>query len=324
MPDLILYLAIFVISIAVLVTSSDFFTDAAEKIGLLIGFSPFIIGVTIVSIGTSLPELISSLFAVFENSSEIVIGNVVGSNITNIFLIIGTTSVINYKKSIEITYNLVSVDLPLFVGSAFLLTLQVWDGVFTKGEAFLLILGYLMYIFYTINGSEENQAKSDDKNGDDKAKIARKGKGLSTQLLILILSVIFLYLGAKYTIDSLIQISEILKVPKEIIAVTAVALGTSLPELVVTINASLKGQAELAVGNVLGSNIFNIFMVMGIPGLIGNLIIPETVIVGAIPTLIAGTLLLFFVAQDHKLTVWEGWLFFIFYGWFIGTTLGLL
>ncbi len=320
MPDLILYSAIFVISLAVLIKSSDYFTDAAEKFGLLIGLSPFIIGVTIVSIGTSLPELISSLFAVWANSSEIVIGNVVGSNIANIFLVIGAASVISYKQSINITYNLIRVDLPLFVGSAFLLALEVWDGEFPKGEAWLLILGYLMYIFYTLNGTEEQEVTEN----DSEEPIKRNSKTIIIQLLIIIISAIFLYLGAKYTIDSVIKISEVLEYGKEIIAVTAVALGTSLPELIVTVNASLKGKAELAVGNVLGSNVFNTFVVMGVPGLIGTLTIPKTVIMGGLPTMIAGTILLFFVAQDQQLTVWEGWLFFIFYGWFIGQTFGLL
>lgn len=321
MPDLILYSAIFVISLAVLIKSSDYFTDAAEKFGLLIGLSPFIIGVTIVSIGTSLPELISSLFAVFSNSSEIVIGNVVGSNIANIFLVIGTASVISYKQSINITYNLIRVDLPLFVGSAFLLALEVWDREFSKGEAWLLLLGYLMYVFYTLNGTEEQEVTE---NNEEEKAIKRNKKTVIRQLLIIIISSIFLYLGAKYTIDYLVKISEVLDIGKEIIAVTAVALGTSLPELIVTVNASLKGKAELAVGNVLGSNVFNTFVVMGVPGLIGTLTIPKTVIMGGLPTMIAGTLLLFFVAQDQQLTVWEGWLFFIFYGWFIGQTFGLL
>ena len=111
---------------------------------------------------------------------------------------------------------------------------------------------------------------------------------------------------------------------KEIIAVSAVALGTSLPELVVTINAAKKGQEEVAIGNVLGSNIFNTFMVMGIPGLVGRLTIPETVLTGGVPTLLAGTFLLFFATQDKKLTIWEGWLFLIMYGWFIGTTFNLI
>lgn len=323
MSNIFILSLLFLLSLLILVIASDFFTNAAEKIGLSIGLNPFIIGVTIVSIGTSLPELMSSIIAVSQNSSEIVVGNVVGSNIANIFLIIGVAGVIS-TKSIRINYDLVSVDLPLFVGSAFLLALTTWDGKFSPGEAWLFVIGYIMYLFYTIKGSEESQQPGN----QEKSNSTENNRGniyfILRQFLIVILSSIFIYFGAKYTIDLLIKISQTLNIGTEIIAITAVALGTSLPELVVTINTSLKGKADIAVGNVLGSNIFNVFMVMGIPGLVGNLAIPDTIIQGGIPMLIAGTLLLFFTTQDNKLTIWEGWLFLIFYAWFVGKTFGLL
>ncbi|MGB3695150.1 MAG: calcium/sodium antiporter [Spirulinaceae cyanobacterium] len=316
MSELLLFCLIFVASLLVLVKASDFFTDSAEKIGLYAGLPPFIIGVTIVSIGTSLPELISSIIAVMEGSSEIVVANVVGSNIANVCLIIGVACIVG-TKGLRITYDLVSVDLPLFVGSAFLLVLAVWDKTFSLGEAIIFIIAYIMYLFYTVRDTQDS--------GQEEAVTPRESSGyLLKQACIVILSVVFIYLGAKYTIDSLVKISAIIGIAKEIIAVSAVALGTSLPELVVTINAAKKGQEEVAVGNVLGSNIFNAFMVMGIPRLVGNLEIPNTVLMSGIPTLLAGTLLLFFATQDKKLTIWEGWLFIIIYVWFIGTTFKIL
>lgn len=326
MSNIFILFLIFLLSLLTLVVASDFFSNAAEKIGLSIGLNPFIVGVTIVSIGTSLPELISSILAVLKDSSEIVVGNVVGSNIANIFLIIGVAGVIS-ARNIRINYDLVSVDLPLFVGSAFLLTLTVWDQDFSSGEAWLFVMGYIMYLFYTIKGSEGTSQDEDDEEDEEK-NLTETNRGninvIFQQVLIVILSSIFIYFGAQYTINSLIRISEILNIGVEIIAITAVALGTSLPELVVTINASLKGKAEIAVGNVLGSNIFNVFMVMGIPGLIENLTVPDTILQRGIPMLIAGTLLLFFTTQDKKLTIWEGWLFLIFYAWFVGKTFNLL
>ncbi len=316
MSELFISSLIFVASLLVLVKASDFFTDSAEKVGLYIGLPPFIIGVTIVSIGTSLPELISSIIAVTEGSSEIVVANVVGSNIANIFLIIGVACIVG-SKGLSITYDLVSVDLPLFVGSAFLLVLAVWDQKFSSGEAIIFIIAYIMYLFYTVRDSEETEQEESVTPRESSSYVLR-------QLLIITLSVIFIYLGAKYTIDSLVKISEIIGIGKEIIAVSAVALGTSLPELVVTINAAKKGQEEVAVGNVLGSNIFNAFMVMGIPRLVGDLEIPTTVLTGGIPALLAGTLLIFFATQDKQLTIWEGWLFLIIYAWFIGTTFKII
>ncbi len=329
MSDLFISACIFIISLAILIKAADFFTDTAEKIGLFIGLPPFIVGVTIVSIGTSIPELISSLIAVSENASEVVVGNVVGSNITNIFLVVGTAAIIS-AGNINIIYDLVMVDLPLFVGSAFLLSLVVWDQNFSIGESLLLIAGYIIYCFYILKGSQGdhvNITEGNEQEEKEKENHLNQQKGFIffiQEIGILIACSIFIYLGADYTVDAVIKLSDILDVGKDVIAVSAVALGTSLPELSVTINAALKGNAEVAVGNVLGSNIFNSFVVMGIPGLFGHLDIPDTVIDNGIPTMIAGTILLFFCAQDKKLTSWEGWLFFIIYGWFIGQTFEVL
>ena len=317
MPELILFFLIFVASLFTLIKAADYFTIAAEKIGLFWGLKPFIIGVTIISIGTSLPELISSIIAVLKDSSEIVIGNVVGSNIANICLILGAASVIS-SRSMSIQYDLVDVDLPLFVGAAFFLALTIRDREFSSGEAFLCLLGFFLYILYAIN-SRSNKSEAENRE-EGVTSTTSNNKFIFKQFFILIVSSIFLFLGGYYTIYSVKNIAEVLNVGKEIIAVSAVALGTSLPELIVTINAAKKGQPEIAVGNILGSNIFNSFAVMGIPGLIQQLVIPETVIKEGIPVLLAATILFFFTTQDKKVTRWEGWLFFIIYVWFIGKT----
>jgi len=314
MQNLIIWLIIFIVSLFVLIKASDFFTDAAEKIGISLGISPFLIGVTIVSVGTSLPELISSITAVYQNSSEIVFGNVMGSNIANIFLIIGTASLIS--SPLNILYELINVDLPLFVGSAFLLGLTVLDSNFSINEAIICILGYVVYVFYTISsGKEEQQSETID--------TSQKSFPVK-QIVIVIVSALFVFFGATYTIKSVTKISEILEIGKELIALSAVALGTSLPELIVTISAARKGNPEIAVGNVLGSNIFNSLIVMGIPRLTGKLEIPDDVLGSGLLVLLVGTILFFFVTQDKQVTRWEGLIFFIFYGWFIGNIFGFV
>ncbi len=314
MQNLIIWLIIFILSLFVLIKASDFFTDAAEKIGISLGISPFLIGVTIVSVGTSLPELISSITAVYQNSSEIVFGNVMGSNIANIFLIIGTASLIS--SPLNILYELIHVDLPLFVGSAFLLGLTVLDSNFSINEAIICILGYVVYVFYTISsGKEEQQSETID--------TSQKSFPVK-QIVIVIVSALFVFFGATYTIKSVTKISEILEIGKELIALSAVALGTSLPELIVTISAARKGNPEIAVGNVLGSNIFNSLIVMGIPRLTGKLEIPDDVLGSGLLVLLVGTILFFFVTQDKQVTRWEGLIFFIFYGWFIGNIFGFV
>ncbi|MEO0867495.1 MAG: calcium/sodium antiporter [Cyanobacteria bacterium J06642_11] len=322
MDSLPLLLLIFVVGLAALVIASDFFTDAAEKLGLAMGLPPFIVGVTIVSMGTSLPELLSSLFGIFQGASEVVASNVIGSNIANICLVVGVAAIMS-RKLLRVMYNLISVDLPLFVGSAFLFALMgTSDQQFTRGEALILFLGYILYLVYILKSSQEaNQAS-------DKAEEATEGKNPKSQVaryfLILVVSGLFIFLGANYTIDSLIQISDRLNIGRDIIAISAVAIGTSLPELMVTINAALKDKAELAVGNVVGSNIFNIFVVVGIPGMVKPLPVSDAILTHSVPTLLAASLLMFFIVQDNKITTWEGWLFIMLYVWFMGTVFGLL
>ena len=305
--------ALFIVSLAVLVKSSDFFTDAAESLGIYLGFPSFVVGVTIVSIGTSLPELLSSVFALLDNSSEIILGNVVGSNIANIFLVLGTAAAIS--KRLSITYDLINVDLPLFVGTGFFLCLSVWDLNFSKGEAILCLIAYAIYMFYTISIARQEEQVGKKDSGEEGS---QKREFPTKDFIVLILSSIGLCLGAKYTISSVVHISELLNIGVEIIAVTAVAFGTSLPELIVTISIARKGNPEMAIGNVLGSNIFNTFVVMGVPGLIGNLTIPENILQQGLPLMLVGTILFVFATQDKQVTKWEGFLFFIFYGWFIG------
>jgi len=309
---LIIWCAVLVASIIVLVKAADYFTDAAEQIGKYFKLPAFIIGVTIVAIGTSLPELVSSIFSVVRGASEIVVGNVVGSNIANIFLVLGITAIIS--KKLKISYELIHVDLPLLVGSTFLFAVTIWDGVFTIQEAVLCLACLMVYILYTIHA---RKARGDAGIKKEMAGELRDRK-LGWSPVILLICAVFIYFGAKYTISSVINLAEMLDVGKEIIAVSAVALGTSLPELMVSISAARKGKAEIAVGNILGSNIFNVLAVMGIPAFIGVLTIPASILTFALPMMIIATLLYFFITQDREITLWEGFLLIIFYVFFIG------
>jgi len=318
MSDLLLWLGIFLISMAVLVKAADYFTEAAEKIGLYFGLPAFIVGVTIVAVGTSLPELITSIIAATGGNSEIVAGNVIGSNIANIFLVLGIAAIIARKMQIE--YELSQVDLPLLVGSAFLMAITIWDGIFTWKEGILCLLLLAVYLLYTIQTGEKHPQKI---KKEMKGVLVKKEKIKASTWITLAASAVFLYLGAKYTVDSLVQISDILNIGKDIIAASAVALGTSLPELTVTINSARKGKGEIAIGNVLGSNIFNSLAVMGIPAFFGVLVVPAGMITFALPMMIIATLLYFFITQVKHVTRWEGWMLVIFYVLFIGKLFGL-
>ncbi len=320
MIDLFFWIGIFIVSLAVLIKSSDYFTDSSGDIGLFLGIPAFVVGVTIVAVGTSLPELISSIIAVVSDSSEIVAGNVVGSNIANIFLILGFAGIISIRK-LKVTRNLIEVDLPVLVGSAFLLALMIYDGVFTFFEAIISLAGIVIYTLYLIYSREitDKQIKKELKK--DKKRKQREFPKKS--LIILLISIVFIYLGAKYTVESVIELSQLLNIGKEVIAITAVAFGTSLPELMVSISATKRGNPEMAVGNILGSNIFNTFAVMGTAGLFGILIIPQSLIFFGLPVMIVATLMYYFITIDKEITKWEGAILLLFYILFLAKTFNL-
>ncbi len=315
MLPLTVWIAVFLISLLLLLKAAEHFTKSAEVMGLHFGLPKFIVGVTIVSVGTSLPELMSSVVSVSQGSSEIVLGNVMGSNITNIFLVLGVVAIIG--KKMKINYEVIHVDLPLLVGSAFLLAASVWDRRFTLPEAIICIAGYVLYTLYTINVEKSHPHESLAGEADTGG-LERK------TLIVLVASAMFIYVGARYTVEAIINISDILNIGKEIIAASAVALGTSLPELVVSTRAVSEGKPELAIGNVLGSNIFNAFAVTGVSALFGSLIITVAITSLALPMMLAATLLYVFITQDKQITRWEGGLLLLFYVFYLGTLFNIM
>ena len=301
--ELLVQFAIFAASIAVLLYASDKFVEAAERIGLSLGISPFIIGVTIVAFGTSLPELATSIVAVMDGTPEIVIGNVVGSNITNIALVLGLTAVV--VKNIDLEYNLWHIDIPFLWGSAFLLYFVVMDGHVSYFEAGLFLAGIAIFLAYSLKGQDRPDKEDRPTSG-------------WKDYLFLVLGGAFVSLSASKVIDAITEISVILDIAPTVIALSAVAIGTSLPEVAVSLQAARKGKASIAVGNALGSNIFNTFIVMAIPRFFGPLVIPDNIITVYLPLMIVMTILLGVMSNNRKITRWEGMVLLLFYLWYFG------
>lgn len=320
--EIFIWVTLLVASLAILLKASNYLTDSAEEIGLFFKLPAFIIGVTIVAFGTSLPELISSIFAVIQGSSEIVSGNVVGSNITNIFLILGIAAII--AKKIKVDHEMINVDLPILMGSAFLMGLMVMDGKFTFIEAILSIGGLLIYLFHTVTVKKTAGKKDDAMEKDLKEEFSgiKLREFPIKSLAMLLVSMGFLFIGARYTIESAVKLSELLNIGKEVIAGTVIALGTSLPELAVSVAAARRGKADIVVGNVLGSNIFNALGVLGIAGLFGIVTIPMSILTFGLPMLVIATILYLFITQDKEITRWEGGFLLILYIFYIGKLFG--
>ena len=302
--DVLLYLGLFIISLGVLLKASSWFVDAAERIGLALGISSFIIGLTIVAFGTSLPELATSIAAVFSGNSEIVVGNVIGSNITNIALVLGLSALLS--KRIELEYNIWHIDMPYLWASAFLLWFALRDLQFSLFEGCLFLFGIVVFLGYSFKSDGEEE----EKEPMERLPISWKTYAM------LVVGGLLVWLSADYTIFAIQQLSAIAGVNPEVIALSAVALGTSLPEVIVSLNAARRGKASIAVGNVLGSNIFNTYVVMSIPSFFGKLVIPTDINEVFLPLMVAMTILFGIMTNNKKITRWEGVALLMFYAYF--------
>lgn len=306
--DLAITLLLFAVALLFLMKSAGYMVKYSERLGLTLGIPQFIIGITIISAGTSLPELVTSIFSIFKGEAQIVGANVIGSNIANILLVVGITTVI--AKRIEIKRSLILLDLPLLVGSGAILVLTMRDGIFTLPEALLSIAGFVVYLIYSITQHKETIG--------EKIKIKKKPPFKWFYVLAIVVSATVLFFSADQTIIQVINLGSLLNLDTAVIAITAIAVGTSLPELLVSVVAARKGNFDMAIGNILGSNIFNGFMVMGISGLFGDLPIQESVLTIGIPFFIIATIFLVFSGIERKFYNFEGALYIILYLLFIG------
>ncbi|MEM7655207.1 MAG: calcium/sodium antiporter [Bacteroidota bacterium] len=314
---MVFWLFIFIITLATLIIAADFFIKSSERIGLALGIPPFIVGVTLIAVGTSLPELVTSIVAVLKGPgvSAIVPGNVIGSNITNICLVLGIVGIA--AKKVKLEFDVMQVDLPMVIGAALVMYLCVMDGEFSLLEGIICLIGLAMYLTYVFSLGKSSSASAAGMEESDEAQVSKVKLGWRDPLTLLI-SGIVIYFSADFNVSSIIELAEIFDIGKEIIALTAVALGTSLPELVVSIVAVRTNNAEMAIGNVLGSNIFNIFAVMGIPRLFGEIEVPLTILDFSLPVMMVATGMLLVILQDRVLTRWEGSVLALLYLLFMG------
>lgn len=290
----------------VLVRGADLFVAGAKQVGTAFGMSNFAIGVLIVGLGTSVPELASSLAAVFNGTTEIVLANVVGSNITNILLIVGVLAILG--GPIMINKNLIKTELPIFFIATVHFVASVYDGVVDRIEALLLVGTLIAYIWYLLSSSKKTNHSSDKKN--------REAVQLSS-IVFIILGLAAVLIGAHYTVASAVILATGLAVPIGLVSIAAIAIGTSLPELFVSIQAVRNNETDLAIGNIFGSNAFNILLVVGIPGLLTPLMADVVVMELGLLILVAASLILFVTGLARQIQKWEGVMMILFFIFFL-------
>jgi cation:H+ antiporter len=303
---MVIHIIIFIVALAVLIIAARFFTNSAEVLGKWLSLPSFVIGIFIVGIGTSLPELISGVLSVAQGVSEILPGNIIGANISNLLLVTGFAVALS-RKPIALGSIYIYIDLHFLLGSLFMFYMIAYDGIIMMPEAIMGIFIFIVYSFYLIRSG----SKSEDTIKATKSPFPLKAS------LILIAAGIGIYFGAEYTVQSIQAIARGMRVPESIIALTVLSLGTTLPELAVNITAIKHGKAEMAVGNVLGSCIFNTLVIPSIASMVGTITVPKVLLSFSLPVMAGTGLLFYLLTQDKRISVWEGLMFVMLYTLFI-------
>ncbi|MFA5240138.1 MAG: calcium/sodium antiporter [Phycisphaerae bacterium] len=302
-----------IIGFALLIKGAALLVNGASSIARIFNISDLVVGLTIVAFGTSTPELFVNIFASIEANSDIAVGNVVGSNIFNILVILGVSSLI---FPLTVTKGTVWIEVPLTLLAALLLGLLANDRFLIKtdfrglsridGWIFLTCFAIFLYYIFRIARKKE---KSDDTS------LAKKQYGLAKSIFIIAGGFVCLFLGAKFVVDSAVTLAVMLGVSQSLIALTIVAAGTSLPELATSAVAAYKKNSDIAIGNIVGSNIFNIFFILGVSTLISPITLqPKSnidIAVGVFASLIL--FIVMFSGKKHVLDRWEGFLFIVLY-----------
>lgn len=316
---MILDIILLVVGFIVLIKGADIFVDGASSIAGNFKISKMLIGLTIVAFGTSAPEFAVSVKSLISGNGDIVLGNVIGSNILNILLILGISSLFHF---LNVKNNTVKKELPitLLITTLFavLLSDHLFDSnitnAFTRSDGIVLLLFFLVFIYYLISMARN---KIDDDQNETYMPIVKS-------IIYTIIGLICIIVGSNFVVDSASSLAAIIGISEKMISLTVIAFGTSLPELVTSVTATKKGEYDIAIGNVVGSNIFNIGMVIGLPiAIFGGISDITFNYIDLIVMLLSALLLFIFSFKDKRISKKEGIafliLFVIYYSYVIYT-----
>jgi cation:H+ antiporter len=311
MISITLAIPAFLLGVLLLWKGSDILVDGTSKTAVQIGISSLIISVILVGFGTSAPEFAISVGAAYQNNSEISLGNIIGSCIANLLLVLGIASII---RPIKIKKSIIKREVPIMLGATVVLLLAAFLGLLDEyrligGIIFLMFFVIFIYYFFCCAKKERDISK-------------KFVSGKTTKnIIFIILGIIGVIVGAWFLIESSVVIADYFGIPAFIIALSIVAVGTSLPELVVSSMAAYRDESDIAVGNVLGSNVFNILMILGVAALFIplNANVPESI--AHLWILLAVTLVMFTILYTgHKISRIEGVFMLVIYSVFIWYT----
>lgn len=320
---MLLNIVLLLIGFVVLIIGADKLVDSASSLAARIGIPNIVIGLTVVAFGTSAPELVVNVFAALEGSPEMVLGNVIGSNLFNVMAILGICAVI-YPLTVKSNTTWIEIPLSFLAALAvYIMAADVFlDGgtvnFLSRSDALTLLMFFCIFLVYNLMVSKNNKNLNEEEEEYETEKYS-VGKGI----LFLILGLAGLVLGGKLIVDNAVSIAEVIGLSERVIGLTIVSIGTSLPELATSIVAVRKKNVDIAIGNVVGSNIFNIFLVLGVSATITPIEINPNSFPDIILNILVGILLFLFifVGKKGRLDRWQG---FIFLGGYIAYIVYLL
>jgi cation:H+ antiporter len=307
---------LFVGGLVALVVGAELLVRGASKLALSFGISPLVVGLTIVALGTSAPEMAVSTGAVLNGQTDIAVGNVVGSNIFNVLFILGISALI---APLVVHKQVIRQELPIMLGAAILLLIMGWDGNITWLEAALLLVLTVVYTVFLIVQSRRATAAESAEYNDE---IAPAAPGtwdakLPAQIGLIVVGLVFLVVGSDWLVSSAVVFAKSMGVSDLVIGLTIVAAGTSMPEVATSVMAAIKGERDIAVGNVVGSNIFNILGCIGLSGVVAGstgLILAPSILTFDIWVLLAVTLACMPIfLSGREIARWEGGFFLAYY-----------
>ena len=306
---------ILIAGLVLLVAGAEVLVKGASRIAFMFGLSPLVIGLTIVAYGTSSPELMVSIQSSLAGQPDIALGNVVGSNIFNVLLILGISALIT---PLVVAQQLIRLDVPILIGVSCLTLMFGLDGKISRVDGTIFLIGIILYTTFLLIQSrkEHNPEVTEEYEREYGGSTARSPQQIAINIGFVVLGLGLLVLGSKFLVDSSIAIARSFGVSELVIGLTLVAAGTSLPELATSVVASIRGERDIAVGNVIGSNIFNILAVLGGSSLFSadGLTVSASALRFDIPVMIAVAVICLPVFITGQLIArWEGLLFLSYY-----------
>ena len=300
--DLFIQIVFLVFGFVMLIKGADWFVDGASGIATKFGIPQLVIGLTIVAMGTSAPEAAVSISAAVSGNADITIGNIVGSNILNILIILGVSATIT---TISVAKSTMKYETPFMIAITIHLLLFGFDGKIGLIDGIILLAAFATYLTYLFIMAKKSKDEHNDK--------PEKKMNIIKAIVFTIIGLGLIILGSNVTVDAATKIAEAFGVSERFIGLTIVALGTSLPELFTSVSAARKGNADIAIGNIVGSNIFNILFVVGLSSIIIPVPFASNFIFDTIVAIIAAVMLLLCCLKTKSLKRWAGILMLISY-----------